>query len=92
VDHRRVPGPGLPDLFTNRAFAVAAAVTVLAMFAFLGMAYATSIRLSAIQGFSPLKTSIAFLFLNGMALVLLPVTSRCWRGSTRSGRSARGAC
>lgn len=31
-------------LFANRAFAVAAAVTVLAMFAFLGMAYATSIR------------------------------------------------
>ncbi|MBO0803588.1 MAG: MFS transporter [Nocardiopsaceae bacterium] len=63
-------------LFANRAFAVAAAVTVLAMFAFLGLAYATSIRLSAIQGFSPLKTSIAFLFLNGMALLLLPVTSR----------------
>ena len=64
------------DLFANRAFAVAAAVTVLAMFAFLGMAYATSIRLSAIQGFSPLKTSVAFLFLNGMALLLLPLTAR----------------
>jgi MFS family permease len=68
------------DLFANRAFAVAAAVTVLAMFAFLGMAYTTSIRLSAIQGFSPLKTSIAFLFLNGMALVLLPVTARLLEG------------
>jgi MFS family permease len=68
------------DLFANQAFAVAAAVTVLAMFAFLGMAYATSIRLSAIQGFSPLKTSIAFLFLNGMALILLPVTSRLLEG------------
>jgi MFS family permease len=63
------------DLFANRAFAVAAIVTVLGMFAFLGTAYATSIRLSAIQGFTPLKTSIAFVFLNGMALVLLPVTS-----------------
>ena len=68
------------DLFANRAFAVAAAVTVLAMFAFLGMAYATSIRLSAIEGFSPLKTSIAFLFLNGMALVLLPITARLLEG------------
>jgi MFS family permease len=64
------------DLFANRAFAVAAIVTVLAMFAFLGTAYATSIRLSAIQGFSPLKTSIAFLFLNGMALIQVTVTSR----------------
>ncbi|HLH81981.1 MAG TPA: MFS transporter [Trebonia sp.] len=64
------------DLFANRAFAVTAAVTVLGMFAFLGVAYATSIRLSAIQGFTPLKTSIAFLFLNGMALVQVTVTSR----------------
>jgi len=78
---RRATAPLLRlDLFGNRAFAVAAAVTVLAMFAFLGAAYTTSIRLSAIQGFSPLKTSIAFLFLNGMALVLLPVTARLLAG------------
>jgi MFS family permease len=64
------------DLFANRAFAVAAIVTVLSMFAFLGTAYATSIRLSAIQGFTPLKTSIAFVLMNAMALVLLPVTAR----------------
>jgi MFS family permease len=64
------------DLFANRAFAVAAIVTVLSMFAFLGVAYATSIRLSAIQGFSPLKTSVAFVFLNGMAVVQVTVTAR----------------
>lgn len=63
------------DLFANRAFSVAAVVTVLGMFAFLGTAYATSIRLSAIQQFSPLMTSIPFVFANGMALVLLPVTA-----------------
>ena len=63
-------------LFANRAFAVVAIVTVLGMFAFLGIAYATSIRLSAIQGFTPLKTSIAFVFLNGMAVVQVTVTSR----------------
>jgi MFS family permease len=81
VAERRSAAPLLRlDLFANRAFAVAAAVTVLAMFAFLGLAYATSIRLSAIQGFSPLKTSIAFLFLNGMALILLPLTSRLLEG------------
>jgi MFS family permease len=64
------------DFFYNRNFAVASIVTVIGMFAFLGTAYSTSIRLSAIQGFSPLKTAIAFLFLNGMALILLPVTAR----------------
>jgi MFS family permease len=63
-------------LFANRAFAVAAIVTVLGMFAFLGTAYATSIRLSVIQGFTPLKTSIAFLFLNGMAVIQVTLTSR----------------
>ncbi|HET9895955.1 MAG TPA: MFS transporter [Streptosporangiaceae bacterium] len=64
------------DFFYNRNFAVASIVTVIGMFAFLGIAYATSIRLSAIQGFSPLKTAIAFAFLNGIALIQLPVTSR----------------
>jgi len=64
------------DLFASRPFAVAAVVTVLGMFAFLGTAYATSIRLSAIEGFTPLKTSIAFLFLNGMAVVQVTVTFR----------------
>jgi len=64
------------DLFANRAFAVAALATVIGMFAYLGTAYDTSIRLSAIQGFTPLKTSLAFLMLNGMALVLTPVVSR----------------
>jgi MFS family permease len=51
-------------------------VTVVGMFAFLGTAYATSIRMAAIQGFTPLKTSIAFVFLNGMTLVLAPLTAR----------------
>jgi hypothetical protein len=46
------------------------------MFAFLGTAYATSIRLSAIQDFSPLETATAFVLLQGFALVLMPVTAR----------------
>lgn len=63
-------------LFRNPAFATASIVTVLGMFSFLGTAYATSIRLSAIQGFSPLKTSIAFVLLQGMCLVEMPITAR----------------
>jgi MFS family permease len=64
------------DLFKNRAFAVAAIATVVGMFAFLGTAYTTSIRLSAIQGFTPLQTSIAFVLINGSALVFAPVIAR----------------
>jgi MFS family permease len=64
------------NLFSNRAFAIAAIVTVFGMFSFLGTAYSTSIRLSAIQGFTPLRTSVAFVLINGMCLVQMPVTSR----------------
>jgi MFS family permease len=64
------------DLFRSRAFAVNSAVTVLGMFAFLGTAYSTSIRLSAIQGFTPLKSAIAFVLLQGFALALMPLTAR----------------
>ncbi|MGH8961429.1 MAG: MFS transporter [Jatrophihabitantaceae bacterium] len=62
------------SLFANRAFAVAAIATVFGMMSFLGTAYATSIRLSAIQGFSPLKSSFAFVLLNGIAFVQMPIT------------------
>jgi MFS family permease len=63
------------DLFANRAFALTAFVTVIGMFAFLGTAATSSIRLSAVQNFSPLHTSIAFVLLQGFALVLLPLNS-----------------
>lgn len=77
VAERRASSPLLRlDLFANRAFAVAAAIAVVGMFAFLGTAYATSIRLGPVQHQSPLRTSVAFLLLNGLALVLIPVTSR----------------
>jgi MFS family permease len=64
------------EFFVNRAFVVVSVITVVGGFAFLGTAYATSIRLAAIQGFTPLKTSIAFVFLNGMTLVQAPLTAR----------------
>ncbi len=64
------------QLFANRPFAVASVATVLGMFAFLGTAYSVSIRLTAIQGFTPLRASLAFLLLQGMALLLAPLTGR----------------
>jgi MFS family permease len=74
---RRVDKPLIQlELFSNRMFTVSAVVTVLAMFAYLGTAYATSIRLSAIQGYSPLETSVGFVLLNIMGVVLFPVSPR----------------
>jgi MFS family permease len=64
------------DLFRNRPFAVASIATVIGMFAFLGTAYSTSIRLTAILNWTPLHASVAFLLFNGLALPLIPLTSR----------------
>jgi MFS family permease len=73
---RRTEAPLLHvEIFRNPAFAVASIVTVIGMFAYLGTAYSTSIRLSAIQGYSPLKTAIAFVLLNIMGVVLFPFSS-----------------
>jgi MFS family permease len=74
---RRVTAPLIRlDLFGSRVFVGSAVVTVIGMFAYLGTAYTTSIRLSAIQGYSPLLTSIGFICLNVMGVVLFPVSSR----------------
>ncbi|WP_433145533.1 MFS transporter [Actinomadura nitritigenes] len=64
------------DLFANRSFAVASIVAVVGMFSFLGTAYSVSIRLGPAQDQKPMHTAMAFLLLNGLALVLLPVTER----------------
>ncbi|MFI0898999.1 MFS transporter [Streptomyces sp. NPDC020983] len=67
------------DLFRNRSFAVASVVAVVGMFAFLGTAYAVSIRLGPVQDQKPMRTAMAFLLLNGIALVMLPLTERLLR-------------
>ena len=77
VIERRVDRPLIRlELFSNRMFTISAVVTVIGMFAYLGTAYATSIRLSAIQEYTPLKTSIGFFCLNVMGVVLFPVSTR----------------
>jgi MFS family permease len=74
---QRVSKPLLQlDLFANRMFVVSAIVTVLAMFAYLGTAYATSIRISSIQEQSPLFTSIGFVLLNIMGVIIFPVSTK----------------
>ncbi|HTW13382.1 MAG TPA: MFS transporter, partial [Solirubrobacteraceae bacterium] len=62
-------------LFASRNFSLNSFVTVIGMFAFLGCAAATSIRLTTVQGFSPLKASLGFVALQGFALFLLPLIS-----------------
>jgi MFS family permease len=66
------------DLFRNRAFSIASIATVIGMFAFLGTAYSSGIRLTNILNFTPLHASLALLF-NGLALPLIPVTTRLLR-------------
>jgi hypothetical protein len=74
---RRAAAPLLDlDLFKIRAFTIASIATVIGMFCFLGTAYSTSIRLTAILLFTPLHASIAFVLFNGIALPLIPVTER----------------
>jgi MFS family permease len=77
IAENRVPEPLLLlSAFRNRAFAVNSVVTLIGMFGFLAIMYSTSIRLSTIQGFSPLRSSVAYLFFGGIGLVQLPLTSR----------------
>lgn len=64
----------LLSVFRNRAFAMNSVVTLIGMFAFLVIMYGTSIRLTTIQGFSPLRSSVAYLFFGGVGFVLLPLT------------------
>jgi MFS family permease len=63
------------DLFKNRSFAMAAAVTVVGMFSFLGTAYAISIRMEVIQHQTAIRTAVAFILLSGLAIFLFPLTS-----------------
>jgi len=73
----RVPNPLLRvRLFANRNFALASAVTVVGMFAFLGTAYAISIRMGPIQDQSSMRTAVAFLLLSGLTIFLLPLTHK----------------
>ncbi|MFK0160560.1 MFS transporter [Streptomyces sp. NPDC090499] len=77
---RRAKSPLLRlDLFRNRAFAVASVVAVVGMFAFLGTAYSVSIRLGPVQDQAPMRTAMAFVLLNGITLVMLPLTERLLR-------------
>lgn len=63
------------DLFANRAFSVTIVVTIVSMFCFLGSGYGASIRLSVIQGASPLRTALVMLPLVGFGVLVVPLNA-----------------
>lgn len=74
---RRARSPILKlSLFTNRAFSVTSAVTVIGMFSFLGADYATAMWLGPVQHQGPVRIGLLFLLLQGPAFVLIPLISR----------------
>ncbi|GAB2809265.1 MFS transporter [Actinocorallia aurea] len=66
-------------LFANRAYAIVAISTVVGMFAFLAICYSMSIWLGAIQHQNALRIGVLFLFIQGPALLLVPVVSHLIR-------------
>jgi MFS family permease len=74
---RRSAAPLLQlGFFRHRSFATVSAITMVGMFAFVGTVYSVSIRLSSVQGYSPLKTSLAYILVSSMMLVMMPVAPR----------------
>lgn len=61
------------ELFRTPAFAAAAAIGLLAMFGFIGTAYALSIKLEAVYHLSPLQAALPFALIQAIPLLLTPV-------------------
>jgi MFS family permease len=61
------------ELFRIPSFAAAAAIGLLAMFGFIGTAYALSIKLEAVYHLSPLTAALPFALIQAIPLLLTPV-------------------
>lgn len=64
------------DLFRTPAFAAAAAIGLLALFGFIGTAYALSIKLESVHHLSPLRAALPFALIQAVPLLLTPVLPR----------------
>ncbi|MGW4214472.1 MFS transporter [Lentzea sp. NPDC004789] len=74
VAERRSRAPMLRlGLFRIPSFAAAAAIGLLAMFGFIGTAYALSIKLEAVYHLSPLQAALPFALIQAIPLLLTPV-------------------
>lgn len=63
-------------LFRTPAFAAAALIGLLAMFGFIGTAYALSVKLEAILHVSPLQAALPFALIQAVPLLLTPLLPR----------------
>lgn len=61
------------ELFRIPSFAAAAAIGLLAMFGFIGTAYALSIKLETVYHLSPLQAALPFALIQAVPLLLTPV-------------------
>jgi MFS family permease len=61
------------ELFQVPSFAAAAAIGLLALFGFIGTAYALSIKLEAVYHLSPLQAALPFALIQAIPLLLTPV-------------------
>ncbi|MFJ8108385.1 MFS transporter [Streptomyces sp. NPDC096132] len=72
VEHRsRVPMLRL-ELFRNPSFAAAAAIGLLALFGFIGTAYALSLKLENVHHLSPLQAALPFALIQAFPILLTP--------------------
>ncbi|MDH6219610.1 MFS transporter [Streptomyces pseudovenezuelae] len=60
------------DLFKTPAFAAAAAIGLLALFGFIGTAYALSIKLESVNHVSPLQAALPLALIQAVPLLLTP--------------------
>lgn len=60
------------ELFRVPSFAATAAIGLLALFGFIGTAYALSIKLEAVHHLSPLQAALPFALIQAVPLVLTP--------------------
>ncbi|MFV0375388.1 MFS transporter [Microbacterium sp.] len=63
------------SLFRNRAFSIAGIVALVGMFAFLAIAFSSSMWIGNLQQQPPIAIGILFLFIQGPAFVLIPLIS-----------------
>ncbi len=63
------------SLFRNRSYAITSIVAVTGMFAFLAIAFSTSVAVGALGGVETWQMGVLFVFIQGPAFALIPVVA-----------------
>jgi MFS family permease len=64
------------SLFKNSSYAITSIVAVTGMFAFLAIAFSTSVAVGALGGVETWKMGVLFVFIQGPTFLLIPVVGR----------------